>query len=212
MKAKRPNKAYQQMKGCLVLIALGLIGIMYVQWGQGTTPPAQESAAVTATGAPIEMALMAIQDPPVRSVLVNADIKRVLVVFTTTTVVAEIDTQLTTLTCAARALMPEGYDLRLGSKLTNDITVVTAQVSAKMLAAMSCSQPINWTTFADEYSLASGLQARALPQQQQSPTQAQARFVCPENCDAARAGGLTARQAADCGLDRDGDGVACYGD
>lgn len=34
----------------------------------------------------------------------------------------------------------------------------------------------------------------------------------PSNCDEARAMGMTAEQAADAGLDRDGDGVACYGD
>lgn len=38
-------------------------------------------------------------------------------------------------------------------------------------------------------------------------------FVCPRNCDGARAMGLSAEQAATCPrLDRDGDGVACYGD
>lgn len=42
--------------------------------------------------------------------------------------------------------------------------------------------------------------------------QATREFVCPSNCTDAVAMGLTARQAASCGLDRDGDGVACYGD
>lgn len=37
-------------------------------------------------------------------------------------------------------------------------------------------------------------------------------FTCPSNCTQARAMGLSASQAAACGLDRDGDGVACYGD
>jgi len=38
-------------------------------------------------------------------------------------------------------------------------------------------------------------------------------FTCPSNCDGAVAMGLTAEQAAMCpGLDRDHDGVACYGD
>jgi hypothetical protein len=38
-------------------------------------------------------------------------------------------------------------------------------------------------------------------------------FICPKNCDGAIAMGLTAQQAATCpGLDRDHDGVACYGD
>lgn len=37
-------------------------------------------------------------------------------------------------------------------------------------------------------------------------------FTCPSNCDGARAMGLSAEQAATCpGLDRDNDGVACYG-
>ncbi|PJF27860.1 MAG: hypothetical protein CUN53_02465 [Phototrophicales bacterium] len=36
--------------------------------------------------------------------------------------------------------------------------------------------------------------------------------VCPRNCREAVAWGLSAQQAALCGLDRDGDGVACYGD
>lgn len=40
------------------------------------------------------------------------------------------------------------------------------------------------------------------------PTQ----FTCPRNCTEAVNMGLTAQQAAACGLDRDGDGVACYGD
>lgn len=38
-------------------------------------------------------------------------------------------------------------------------------------------------------------------------------FVCPRNCDGAIAMGLSPQQAATCpGLDRDKDGVACYGD
>lgn len=40
----------------------------------------------------------------------------------------------------------------------------------------------------------------------------QPQLACPSNCDGAVAQGLTAQQAAACGLDRDGDGVACYGD
>jgi hypothetical protein len=36
--------------------------------------------------------------------------------------------------------------------------------------------------------------------------------ICPRNCEGARAMGLSPQQAAQCGLDRDGDGVACYGD
>lgn len=49
-----------------------------------------------------------------------------------------------------------------------------------------------------------------LPQINQS---APSGFTCPRNCDGARAMGLTAEQAATCpGLDRDRDGVACYGD
>lgn len=37
-------------------------------------------------------------------------------------------------------------------------------------------------------------------------------FVCPSNCTEAVNRGVSAQQAAACGLDRDGDGVACYGD
>lgn len=38
-------------------------------------------------------------------------------------------------------------------------------------------------------------------------------FSCPRNCDEAIALGLSAEQAGQCSnLDRDGDGVACYGD
>lgn len=37
-------------------------------------------------------------------------------------------------------------------------------------------------------------------------------FTCPSNCAGARAMGLSPQQAASCGLDRDHDGVACYGD
>lgn len=37
-------------------------------------------------------------------------------------------------------------------------------------------------------------------------------FTCPKNCTEARARGVSAQLAAACGLDRDGDGVACYGE
>nr|MCU0496938.1 SH3 domain-containing protein [Anaerolineae bacterium] len=46
----------------------------------------------------------------------------------------------------------------------------------------------------------------------QGPSAGPTSFSCPSNCEGARAMGLTAEQAARCGLDRDGDGVACYGD
>jgi hypothetical protein len=46
-----------------------------------------------------------------------------------------------------------------------------------------------------------------------SPAIGPTAFVCPSNCDGAVAMGLTAQQAATCpGLDRDKDGVACYGE
>lgn len=35
---------------------------------------------------------------------------------------------------------------------------------------------------------------------------------CPNNCSEAVSMGMSASSAAACGLDRDGDGVACYGD
>jgi hypothetical protein len=44
-----------------------------------------------------------------------------------------------------------------------------------------------------------------------SPIQSQS-FVCPSNCAGARDMGLSPQQAASCGLDRDGDGEACYDD
>ncbi len=219
-KNKPRNKAFDQIKGFVLLVAVVVIGVMAVQNGQTPPPPdrvqgEEQIATVTpvltveATMGTIEQALMAIQSPTVQSVFVNNDIKRVLVVFTTTENVAEIDEHLTAVTCAARQLMPKGYDLRLGGKLANDITVVTAQVSATNLEQLGCpALLINWATFASEYSLASGLitptaAVRAAPRQS---------FTCPSNCDGAVAMGLSAAQAASCGLDRDGDGVACYGD
>lgn len=36
--------------------------------------------------------------------------------------------------------------------------------------------------------------------------------TCPRNCDEAKKMGLSPQEAAACGLDRDHDGVACYGD
>jgi hypothetical protein len=38
------------------------------------------------------------------------------------------------------------------------------------------------------------------------------RRVCPSNCTEAKEWGMSAQDAAACGLDRDGDGAACYGD
>jgi hypothetical protein len=46
----------------------------------------------------------------------------------------------------------------------------------------------------------------------ESTQEVQMPAVCPRNCREAVAWGLSAQQAALCGLDRDGDGVACYGD
>lgn len=37
-------------------------------------------------------------------------------------------------------------------------------------------------------------------------------FVCPASCEEVQSMGLSAEAAARCGLDEDGDGVACYGD
>lgn len=37
-------------------------------------------------------------------------------------------------------------------------------------------------------------------------------FVCPSSCEEVQSMGLSAEAAARCGLDEDGDGVACYGD
>ena len=46
-----------------------------------------------------------------------------------------------------------------------------------------------------------------------SPAAGSTSFVCPRNCADAVAMGLSAQQAATCSnLDRDNDGVACYGD
>lgn len=57
----------------------------------------------------------------------------------------------------------------------------------------------------------------ALPEVTSQPVPANQAAICPlnpppRNCTQAREWGLTAEQAAACGLDRDGDGVACYGD
>jgi hypothetical protein len=46
----------------------------------------------------------------------------------------------------------------------------------------------------------------------ESTQEVQMPAICPRNCREAVAWGLSAQQAALCGLDRDGDGVACYGD
>ena len=46
----------------------------------------------------------------------------------------------------------------------------------------------------------------------ESTQEVQMPALCPRNCREAVAWGLSAQQAALCGLDRDNDGVACYGD
>ena len=51
------------------------------------------------------------------------------------------------------------------------------------------------------------------PQPTAAPTSRRSSsLLCPSNCDQARARGMSASAAAACGLDRDHDGVACYGD
>lgn len=54
--------------------------------------------------------------------------------------------------------------------------------------------------------------APAQQQQVQSSPVSQPQAARPRNCSTAVAMGLSAEQAAAAGLDRDGDGVACYGD
>lgn len=60
--------------------------------------------------------------------------------------------------------------------------------------------------------LVSFTNTRSVQQPSQPLQPVQQAVVCPANCDEAVAMGLTAQEAAACGLDRDRDGVACYGD
>lgn len=57
-----------------------------------------------------------------------------------------------------------------------------------------------------------GSQSSSAPIPQSTSAATEAAFECPANCTEAKARGVSAVQAAGCGLDRDGDGVACYGD
>lgn len=76
----------------------------------------------------------------------------------------------------------------------------TADIVAYLNGALTEEQLWSRVVFTD-FSINT---SRAAPQQQT--------FTCPANCDEAVARGLSASQAASCGLDRDGDGVACYGE
>lgn len=77
-----------------------------------------------------------------------------------------------------------------------------AYVHSSLLAAGSVSAPAQQESAVQQPS-------NPQPQQQQSGP---ASFTCPHNCAGAVAMGLSAEQAATCpGLDRDHDGVACYG-
>jgi len=85
-----------------------------------------------------------------------------------------------------------------------------SSVLAKNTVAPSGPPPAVQQPAPDSSSGASGGQSGS---QYTGPAVGPIEFTCPRNCDEARAMGLTAQQAAQCShLDRDGDGVACYGD
>ena len=90
-----------------------------------------------------------------------------------------------------------------GSKVSGSTTWYKVEVGSKegyIHASLLTDRPPRSTTT----STTQGVQATSVPS---------ASFTCPRNCAGAVAAGLTAQQAATCpGLDRDHDGVACYGD
>lgn len=224
MKRKNSEKK-GSVRGCSILFMFVLIGFVFYVVNEISRPaprssPAPTAEAVTmipqATGEAvmsnldlIKTTLTMAQTPPILDVVVNDDIKRVQIVFTSGNTLAEIEQQMQTVFCAAAPVIPAGYDMRLGAKASNSITLATAVINANKMRPDSCVGNINWATFADEYNPASGLVAaptvaRAAPQQQRRR---------PDNCEEARAMGLSEREAAQWDhLDRDNDGVACYGD
>lgn len=89
--------------------------------------------------------------PYVRSVVVNETNQRVQVVFSTDMSEARMHKRMTAILCAVKIGMPDGYSLRLGGKRADDITVITAVVSAGRLASVNCDDKIDWMALADEY-------------------------------------------------------------
>jgi len=96
--------------------------------------------------------LLGLQTANVISVEIGDLAQRVVVTFQTGQDRELSHREMTAILCAAREYMPEGYGLMLGGKLQNSMTVVTAVVSDTKVAEADCSIPINWPTWADEYS------------------------------------------------------------
>lgn len=141
-KGKPRNKAFDQVKGCVVLVAVVVIGIMAVQ--NRETPTATTEVTVVNS---LEIISRDVFD----------DIKRVQVVFRTGDTKRVIDADLQKVVCSERPTVPDGYALRVAGKYINDMTLMSGIIEADKLAALDCQQAINWDEVIGVDYIASGL-------------------------------------------------------
>lgn len=141
-KGKPRNKAFDQVKGCVVLVAVVVIGIMAVQ--NRETPTATTEVTV-------------VNSLEIISQNVFDDIKRVQVVFRTGNTKRVIDADLQKVVCSERATVPAGYALRVAGKYINDMTLMSGIIEADKLATLDCQQAIQWDEVIGVDYIASGL-------------------------------------------------------
>lgn len=143
-KNKPRNKAFDQIKGFVLLVAVVVIGVMAVQnGGRQATPTTTEDKVVNT----LEIISRDVFD----------DLKRVQVVFRTGNERRIIDVDLQKVVCSERANVPAGYDLMVAGKFVDDITLMDGIITADKLAGIDCQKAIDWDKVIGSDYIASGL-------------------------------------------------------
>lgn len=163
-KEKKKQSLASQMWALLFLVIIGLVAYGASQ----NTPVRNEDVASVTIAASPEVTEEIAMNQYMRAfqgtnlTIISADefalAQRVQVVWRTGQDVTLIQREIGVIVCAVRGSIPAGYGLRIGGKLANDITVITATISSNTLATIDCGNPpADWSVLADEWSLASGL-------------------------------------------------------
>lgn len=151
-KGKPRNKAFDQMKVFVLLVAVVLIAVMFIQRDSSRAP--EETMDSTQT---IKNVLSTAGLPDILGVDVFDDIQRVQITFRTTDRVQAIELDLQFVACAVKDYLPPGYDLRLAGELITDMGAVDAFIAPDKLAGLNCKIKIDWPAVAFEYHIASNL-------------------------------------------------------
>lgn len=130
----------------LKLILMAALPVVAVVIGVQLTAP-RPAEPIT-----LETALGSIAGVNVLEITTSEISEMVVVTFTADGSETTNHWRMTQILCAAREHVPDGYGLRLGGKLANDMTIITATADAAQIAGVECPAVIDWATWAAEYS------------------------------------------------------------